>query len=229
MIPFKKALTSSIGKKYVMGVTGLSLLGFMTTHLLANLTLYWPDPELFNLYPHKLRQWGGVLTLMEFGLGGLFMVHAAMAAWLARDKYEAKGTYANERISKGGNSRFNLASNGMTITGILLFTFVAAHVLHFRFGPVYMTMIDGEPARDLYKLVAESFKDPFVAGLYSVTMLFFGLHVRHGFWSAFQSLGAMKPEWSKQIYALGAAIAFVFTIGFVFIPIWFYFDMPGRL
>lgn len=233
MIPLKKALTSSIGKKYIMAITGLSLVGFMVTHLLANLTLYWPDPVVFNQYPHKLKSFGGLLTIAELGLGGLFATHAAMAIWLWRDKQFSGGKYAAERISKGGNSRFNTSSLGMTVTGLLLLVFLVAHVLHFRFGPAeaagYMTMIDGEPARDLYRLVAEEFKNPVVAGVYALTMLFFGLHVRHGFWSAFQSLGAMKPEWSKGIYAFAAAIAFLFTIGFLFIPVWFYFDMPARI
>jgi succinate dehydrogenase / fumarate reductase, cytochrome b subunit len=233
MIPLKKALTSSTGKKYVMGVTGLSLVGFMVTHLAANLALYWPDPSLFNLYPHKLAQFGALLTVAELGLAGLFAVHAAMAIWLYFDKRSAGGHYASERISKGGNSRFNLASLGMTVSGLFLLVFLVLHVLHFRFGPAiaegYVTMIDGQPARDLYRLVAEEFKNPVVAGLYVVSMLFLGLHLRHGFWSAFQSLGAMKPEWSNKIYAAAAGIAFLFTIGFLFIPIWFYFDMPGRL
>ena len=233
MIPLQKALTSSIGKKYVMAVTGLSLVGFMVTHLLANLTLYWPDPELFNRYPAKLHAWGPLLTVAELGLAGLFAVHASMAMWLGKDKNEAGGKYAGERRGKGGNSRFGPAANGMTITGVLLLVFVVAHVLHFRFGPGvmegYTTLVDGEPARDLYRLVYEQFQDPVVTILYSVTMLFLGLHVRHGFWSAFQSLGAMKPEWSKAIYGLAAAIAFIFTAGFLFIPIWLYFDIPARL
>lgn len=233
MIPLTKALTSSIGKKYVMGVTGLSLVGFMVTHLAANLTLYWPDPAVFNSYPHKLHEWGPLLTVAELGLAGLFSVHAAMAIWLQRDKERAGGDYYAGRPTKGGNSRFNPSSKNMFITGMLLLFFVAAHVLHFRFGPGisagYSTMIDGAQARDLYRLVAEQFQNPYIAATYAIVMLFFGLHVRHGFWSAFQSLGLMKPEWSKAIYAVGAAVAFLFTIGFLFIPIWFYFDMPGRL
>lgn len=233
MIPLKKALMSSIGKKYVMGVTGLSLVGFMVTHLAANLTLYWPDPAVFNSYPAKLHAYGALLTAAELGLGALFATHAAMAFWLWSDKQRAAGDYFAGRPSKGGNSRLNYSSRNMIWTGGLLLAFVIAHVLHFRFGPGiaegYTTLIDGEPARDLYRLVAEQFQDPVIAALYSIVMLFVGLHVRHGFWSAFQSLGAMKPEWSKGIYAIGAGVAFIFTIGFLFIPLWFYFDMPGRL
>jgi len=233
MIPLKKALTSSPGKKYVMAVTGLSLLGFMVTHLLANLTLYWPDPMAFNTYPHKLRQWGPLLTAAELGLAGLFAIHASLAVAIQIDKRGKTATYANGRPSKGGNSRLNMSSSSMIISGLALLAFLAGHVLHFRFGPGmdagYVTMIDGEPARDLYRLVAEQFRNPVVAGIYMVFMVYFGLHVRHGFWSAFQSLGAMKPEWSKAIYAAGMTIAVIFTSGFIFIPIWFYFDMPGRL
>lgn len=227
MIPLKKALTSSIGKKYVMGVTGLSLLGFMVTHLLANLTLY-VGPETFNQYPHELKAMGPLLTVAEIGLLVLFATHIVMAGVLFRDKEASSGKYVASRKTKGGNSRFNLASTKMSITGGVLFLFLLLHVAQFRFAGLwksnfaeYTTTVNGEEAIDLYRLVAETFQSPVWVAVYVVVMLVFGMHIRHGFWSAFQSLGAMKPEWSKQIYAAGAVIAAIFTIGFLFIPIYF--------
>jgi succinate dehydrogenase / fumarate reductase cytochrome b subunit len=135
MIPLKKALTSSIGKKYIMGVTGLSLVGFMVTHLLANLTLYWPDPNLFNQYPAKLHAWGPLLKVAELALGGLFAAHAGMGLLLSEENRRMGGKYAAERTSKGGNSRFGPASINMIITGGVLLVFLVAHIIHFRFGP----------------------------------------------------------------------------------------------
>lgn len=228
MIPLKKALTSSIGKKYVMGVTGLSLLGFMVTHLLANLTLY-VGPEAFNKYPHELKSMGPLLTIAEIGLAVLFLTHIVMAAVLFKDKEAAGGKYGTARSTKGGNSRFNFASTKMSITGGILFVFLLLHVAQFRFANLlksnfaeYTTTVNGEEAVDLYRLVAETFQSPVWVAIYVIVMVVFGMHVRHGFWSAFQSLGAMKPEWSKQIYALGAVVAAIFTIGFLFIPVFFF-------
>ena len=75
---------------------------------------------------------------------------------------------------------------------------------------------------DLYALVDAAFASPGWVAFYVGSMLFLGFHLRHGFWSAFQSLGAMKPEWSKAIYGLGLALAVVLTIGFLGIPIYMY-------
>lgn len=244
MIPIKKALTSSIGKKYVMGVTGLSLIGFMFTHLYGNLFLYWPDPDAFNGYTKSLHDWGAWLTVAEFGLLGLFVTHIAMALWLQKDKIEAtrskQGTnkpltarYFSGFRSKGGPSNFGISSKNMILTGVVLGIFLVLHVLHFRFaifgGADYTTMLHGEQARDLYTLVSEELGKPHIAVLYLGVIGFLGFHIRHGFWSALQSLGAMKPEWSKAIYAVGAGVAFFLFVGFFLIPIWFMFDVPGRL
>ncbi len=243
MIPIKKALTSSLGKKYVMGVTGLSLIGFMFTHLYGNMFLYWPDPDAFNGYTKSLHDWGAWLTIAEFGLLALFGTHMAMALWIQKTKVEAtkdQGTgkpltarYAAKFRSKGGPSHFGISSKNMIFTGIVLGVFVILHVLHFRFaifgGGDYTTMLDGEQARDLYRLVAEDLSKPFIGVLYMGVVAFLGFHVRHGFWSALQSLGAMKPEWSKAIYGVGAGVAFFLFVGFFLIPLWFMLDVPGRL
>lgn len=229
MIPLKKALNSSIGKKYIMGITGLSLVGFMFSHLYGNLFLYWPESTGFNGYTDALHSWGGWLTAAEFGLAALFIIHAAMAFWLQTDKTRAKGRYAESRKTKGGPSHMTIFSRNMFWTGFVLFGFLIVHVLQFRFGPGveagYTTTIgQNAEARDLFRLVVETFQDPVWVVIYMVVMLFLGLHVRHGFWSALQSLGAMKPEWSKAIYAVGAAIALIFVLGFMLIPPWLYFD-----
>ncbi len=235
-----KALLSSVGRKYVMAVSGALLLGFMVTHLAANLLLFLPDSGPFNAYPAKLKALLGPLLIgAEVGLGILFLVHAAFAISLkiranrARPQaYSGSGT--RHVRTKGGNSKSNPASLYMIVSGVVLLVFLIIHIWQFRFGPAeaqgYIHMMpDGTVARDLYRLVVETFQDPLWVGLYCVCMLLFGLHLRHGFWSFFQSLGLMHPKIDKPIYCLGLIVATVMAAGFFFIPIWIYFDLYTKI
>ena len=226
MLPFKKFLFSSIGKKYVMAVSGLALLGFLVTHLAANLTLLTGDPDLINAYGHGLKTTlGPFFYPAEFGLFGLFVVHAIMAFVIhLKDKSDAPGgkhasgfhgmksRYQNQR-GKGGPSKYGLSASNMIISGGVLVAFLIFHIWqirwHSEFGSQLTTTLDGEQVADLYRYCAEAFADWWVVVIYVGTSLFLGLHLRHGFWSWVQSLGAMKPEWSKAIYALAALVAFL--------------------
>ena len=114
----------------------------------------------------------------------------------------------------------------MIFTGSLLLVFIIFHVWTFKFGPGisegYVTIVNEEPARDLYRLVVETFKNPLYVVGYSVVMILLGLHLRHGFWSAFQSLGAIRPSARRTLRLVGSVIALLLTIGFLSIPIYIY-------
>jgi succinate dehydrogenase / fumarate reductase cytochrome b subunit len=84
----------------------------------------------------------------------------------------------------------------------------------------YTTTIDGEEVRDLYRLVIEEFQKPWYTLFYVVCMFLIGFHLRHGFWSAFQSLGVHHPKWSSHIYTLGLLVAVILGLGFIGIPVW---------
>ncbi len=234
MIPIRKALTSSLGKKYIMAITGVGLLGFIVTHLLGNLTLYYPDSVAFNTYAKGLHDLGPLLYIAEVGLAGMFLTHFGMAVWLQQDKQKARyKKYEVAQTTKGGGSRLSFMSNNMFITGVILFVFLIIHILHFKLGiwtEVEKTvMINGEEARDLYWVVQDGFSNPFWVAFYMGVMGILGLHLRHGFWSWIQSLGAMKPEWSDPIHKAGLAFAVAVAAGFFFIPLYFLFDVPGML
>jgi succinate dehydrogenase / fumarate reductase cytochrome b subunit len=234
MIPIKKALTSSLGKKYIMAITGVGLLGFIVMHLLGNLTLYYPDSTIFNTYAKSLHDLGPLLWAAEVGLAAMFGTHFAMAVWLQLDKQQARyKKYEVVQTSKGGNSRFGLASNRMIWTGGVLALFLPLHIMHFKFGlfgsPDETVMINGEEARDLYLVVQDAFAQWPIALSYVAVMLFLGLHLRHGFWSWIQSLGAMKPEWSGPIHKAGLAFGVLIAAGFIGIPFYFLLDVPGML
>lgn len=227
-------LMSSIGKKLLSGLTGLALCGFIVTHLIANLMLL-VGSEPFNYYTHFLSGLGHglFLPIAEIGLLLLFVAHAAVGVgvWLDRRRARPQG---NARTGNaGGPSQKTLSSRTMLITGIVLLVFLVVHVWMFRLGPAqaegYLTTIDGDEARDLYRLVVETFQNPWWVAAYTAVMLLLGVHLRHGFWSAFQSLGANNPKYMPLITAVGVAFAIVMAIGFLLIPILIYalIDPPG--
>lgn len=225
MLTVKKALSSSIGRKYLMAMSGLALVGFIILHLAGNLALYSPDATIFNAYAAKMKAMGPLFYVAEIGLFGLFLFHILLAINLKISHKSARPEkYAVSQTDKG---RGNVSSKNMIITGGILAAFLIFHVIDFRFGPGmeegYTTTIDGEQVRDLYRLVVEEFKELPHVIIYTLTMLFLGFHVRHGFWSAFQSLGAMNPRYEKPVYALGLLIAITASAGFLFIPVYIYF------
>jgi succinate dehydrogenase / fumarate reductase cytochrome b subunit len=216
---------STIGKKILMALTGLALVGFVCVHLVGNLTLYI-GPHAFNLYAHKLMSMGPLVYAAEAILVGLFLIHMISAIavtlgnWKARpDKYSVSG-------EQGHTSRMTVSSKTMIWTGIILIIFTVIHLINFKYGPGleqgYTFDLDGENVRDLYRLVVESFGREIYVIPYVLCMVLLFSHLRHGFWSAFQSLGANHPRYMPLISALGILIAIVVGIGFLVIPVWIY-------
>lgn len=217
---------TTVGRKIITGLTGLGLVGFLIGHLAGNLTLFF-GAEAFNSYAHKLESLGFILYAIEIGLIGVFVFHIFFAiAVTAQNKGARKHKYVESRPA-GKPSRKSISSQTMIYTGLVLALFTLIHIWMFKFGPGiaagYATDLHGTPARDLYKLVVESFKNPWITASYAAVMILLGVHVRHGFWSAFQSLGAYHKRYTPLIYSLGILIAVVFALGFLVLPIYVYF------
>src|SRR5262245_32027998 len=104
MIPLQKALSSSVGKKLVMSISGLALVGFLVEHLLGNLLLYKSDGTEFNLYAEWLESFGRLLTVAEIGLALVFLIHIALAFRVKANNFHARPTRYRESRSKGGQS-----------------------------------------------------------------------------------------------------------------------------
>ena len=227
MISLQKALTSTVGKKILMSVSGLSLVLFVIVHLLGNLTLFKSDGAAFNAYAFALDNLGVIKCIAEIRLVLVFGLHIYTALTLKVKNSSARPVGYRKVQSKGGPSLSNPASRNMIITGSVLLGFLILHIWQFRFGPGveagYVTDVKGETARDLHRLVVETFQNPMFAAIYTGVMFFLGMHLRHGFWSAFQSLGAMNARLTKPVYALGLALAAVLAVGFLLIPVWIYF------
>ncbi|MGK5082076.1 succinate dehydrogenase cytochrome b subunit [Bdellovibrionota bacterium FG-1] len=233
MIPLHQALRSSVGKKLLMALSGLGLVLFSLIHLLGNLSLYKVNGTTFNFYAHTLMGLGGLLVVAEVGLTALFLLHILMGFTLTGKNRTARPIAYQGLRTKGGASYSNLSSRNMIITGGILFAFLILHIWQFRFGPAeaagYVTQANGVEVRDLHRLVYETFRNPFFVFVYMGSMALLGTHLRHGFWSAFQSLGAVNARWLPPIRLLGMVLSFILAFGFFLIPLWIYFDIPGAL
>lgn len=212
MNPFVRFLTSSIGRKYVMAVTGLSLTLFLLVHMAGNLTIYAGN-EAFNEYADLLES-NPLLPLAEAGLAALFLVHVVFAvALIAKNKTSREEGYKAEL----GMGRKTVASTTMWITGPLLLVFLLIHIWDFR---IAKELVD---EYDLAQMVVDRLKSPIGFGIYVVAIALVGLHMWHAFQSAFQTLGVAHPRYRALIKNTGRLITALLVAGFGGIPFYLFF------
>ena len=208
--------SSSIGKKQIMAVTGLLLCGFLLGHLAGNLLILY-SPEAFNRYGHALIT-NPLIYVAEAGLALLFLSHIGLAIRLTIENKVARQNSYVVKIPTGRGA--TLASSTMPITGVIILVFLVFHLINFKFGNYYSVTYEGVVMRDLYRLVMEEFSRPIIVGFYLFSMLAMGLHLSHGFSSAFQSLGINHPKYNCKIKLVGYLFAAAMTIGFSLIPVY---------
>ena len=218
MSSLSRFLSSSVGTKILVALTGLGFAAFLVTHLAANL-LVLVDPHGYNAYSHKLIS-NPLIYIAEAGLVVLFLVHAFKAVMVTLRNREARGRGYAVKKRAGHTSRKSLASSTMIVTGIWLLLFVVIHLKTFKFGPWYDTP-DG--MRDLARLVHEVYAEPFHVVFYILSMVVVGMHLSWGLSSAFQSMGLEHPRYNGLIRGAGLAIAVLMALGFALIPAVIYF------
>ena len=206
-----------------MALSVLGLFVFISVHLLGNLS-FFAGQDAFNSYSHKLTSLGPLLYLVEIGLITVFIFHVLFALLIYRENIQARNVKYKTIKNAGPPSLKTISSRSMFYTGIVIFAFVIIHLKTFKYGPSfedgYIFTNEGGEIRDLYRLVVEIFQKPLYVIVYVSVMIILGYHLRHGFWSAFQSLGIMHPRYTKIIYGLGVALALVIATGFLVLPIY---------
>jgi succinate dehydrogenase / fumarate reductase cytochrome b subunit len=222
----KSVFRSTVGKKIIIALTGFALFLFVVVHLAGNLTLVFGSGASFNAYAHKLISLGPLLYLAEFILAALFIFHFSLAIITTLKNQGARSKNYVLLKSAGRVSKKTLSSTTMIYSGLIIITFTIIHLITFKYGPGisegYVTTIDNEPVRDLFRLVVEAFQNEWYVGWYVFSMLILGVHLRHGFWSALQSLGLNNPSSSRFIYNMGLVVAGILAFGFLFIPLYVY-------
>ena len=204
----KQTLWSSIGKKLMMALTGLAFCTFLAGHLAGNLTIYGGQ-NAFNAYAKHLHSLGPLLTLAEWGLVFLAVIHIFTGLTLFYQNTIARGSrYA---VNKKGGGR-TIGSATMPYTGVLLLVFIIVHLINFHFVDKSNTTI--------FQIVSETFTNPLWVIIYVVAMIAAAVHVSHGFWRAFQSFGANHPKYMPIIMVLSILFSLAIALGFGLLPLY---------
>jgi succinate dehydrogenase cytochrome b subunit len=218
-MPSRSVLSSSVGTKLVIAVTGLALVLYLILHLAGNLLVFL-GPKTFNDYSHTLIS-NPLIVPVEIGLLAIFLLHIFKTVKMYIDNQRARPAKYEVKRMAGHTSRKSVASTTMIWTGLVALAFVVIHLKQFKFGALYE--VDGSGVRDLYRLEIELFRNPATVALYVLAMLLIGFHLRHGISSALQSLGVDHPRHERRILAAGTILAIVIAGGLGFIPVVVYF------
>jgi succinate dehydrogenase / fumarate reductase cytochrome b subunit len=204
----KQTLWSSIGKKLMMAITGLSFCAFLLGHLAGNLTIY-AGQEAFNSYAAHLHSLGPLITAAELGLLVCAVIHIVTGLTLFYQNTTARGgRYA---VNKKGGGR-TIGSATMPYSGVLLLVFVVVHLINFHFVDKSNTTI--------FQIVSEKFANPLWAFIYVAAMIVAAVHVSHGFWSAFQTIGANHPKYMPAVMVFSILFSLAIGVGFGLLPIY---------
>lgn len=215
-------LTSSVGRKVLMALTGLLLIGFLIVHMSGNLLIF-SSAEAFNEYSHKLIS-NPLIYVAELALLVLFVAHFVSGILVTLNNRAARPEPYVRQEAAGHTSHKSVSSATMIWTGIVVLVFVPLHIYTFKFGTYYASATDPK-VRDLYRLVIEDFQSPLLVAWYVVAMVLVGFHLWHGFGSAFESLGM---AYRTPLRRFGQLLAVVLAGGFLIIPVVIYM-MGGKL
>jgi succinate dehydrogenase / fumarate reductase, cytochrome b subunit len=220
-------LTSSIGRKLTMSLTGLFMILFLIVHLIGNLQLLKSDGgEAFNKYAYFMTHFP-LIKIISYGLYFFIIVHTIQGLMLWRANRAAKGTtYA---VSPSVPT-VTWASKNMALLGTMIFAFLLIHMGDFWWKmhndqlptQIYANFNDGKAVADLYARCKAAFSEPLIAVFYIIGQIVLSFHLWHGFQSAFQTLGVNHPKYSPAIKFVGRAFSIVVPALFALIPIWMY-------
>jgi succinate dehydrogenase / fumarate reductase cytochrome b subunit len=219
-----RLFSTSIGRKLVLAVTGLMLLGFLMAHMLGNMSLF-QSAESLNAYADWL-QGHPLLWVMRLGLALVFVIHVYVAIELARENRAARPT----RYAASQHFQTSWASRYMVFSGLLVLSFVVFHVLHFTFGAVAsegFSAVDSSGRHDVFSMIVSNFRNPWICGGYIVAMNLIGFHLFHGTRSLFQTVGVNHDSYNGSIRVVNLALVAIFVIGNCSIPILVYTGVIG--
>ncbi len=207
-------LTSGIGKKVVMSLTGLFLIIFLIVHLIGNLQLLAGDGgKAFNNYAAFMTS-NPIIKTVSYGLYTGILLHAFLGLAIAMKNRQAKG----RKYTGGQRAKVTWASKNMALLGILILAFILIHM-----GDFWWAMHNTE-GLNLYDKVASSFSNPIIVGGYVLGMAILSFHLWHGFSSAFQTLGINNSKYNPLISFLGKAYSLIVPLVYALIPIYFYIN-----
>lgn len=201
---------TTVGKKAAMAVSGVVLFGFVLAHMAGNLQIY-EGPQKLNAYAKLLRSvpellWGARIVLLA-----MVVIHIASSVQLALSNKRARpvGYVKKETLQA------NYATRTMYWSGPIVLCFIVYHLLHLTFGAVHLPFQEG----DVYANVVSGFHVVPVSVFYIVSMVLLGMHLNHGLWSLFQSLGLFHPRFTPLIRTVARLLSLLIVVGNISIPI----------
>ena len=219
---------SSIGKKFLVALTGLFLTFFLIIHLSGNLQLLLPESMgarlQFNEYTEFMTSFVFIKVASYITYISI-LLHAVLGLIFSVQKNKVRPQAYQYAGKHGQNSAW--ASRNMGVLGTLVLAFIILHLANFwyqyKFGTVpYQTLENGEKIKDMYEVVMTTFQNPIYVALYVLSMLAIGFHLWHGVQSGFQTLGMNHEKYTPMIKAVGAFVAVVIPALFAIIPITIY-------
>ena len=201
---------ASVGRKLVAAATGFLLIAFLIGHLFGNMKVF-QGPESLNGYAAFL-QGHPLVWVFRAGLVTVFVLHIWATLSLARENRAARPVpYRRYRPQAA-----TFMSRSMAVSGILILVFVIYHLLHFTFGviaPGGTAFAEAHDRLDVYSMVVQSFRNPWISFSYVAAMLILGLHLIHGAASAFQTFGVRHESYDGLIRGFSLAVVALLALG----------------
>ena len=200
---------TSVGKKAVMAVTGFMIFGWVTAHMLGNLQIFL-GPEKLNRYAEFLASLGGILWVARGVMALAVLLHIIAATQVTLQSWAARPV--KYKVQRFRDTSY--AARTMWIGGPLIGLFITYHLMHLTLGSLHPGFTD-----NVYNNVVFGFQVPWTAAVYIAAMIVLGLHLSHGLWSMFQSLGLSRPDWDGKRKAFAVIFGLLIACGNISIPV----------
>ena len=218
---FTKLFESSLGKKYLMAVSGFILFLFVVGHMVGNLQVFL-GPEAINRYGHFLQSNLEVIWPARLVLLAMVGLHIWSATRISLENKAARPEAYGQYRPVGSS----LASRTMVVSGSIIFIFIIYHLLHYtaevRYlngtGQDFSAFIDSEHRHDIFKMMVVGFNNPLVSAFYILGIGLLSLHLSHGASSMFQSLGWKNDAYRPCLDNLARGLAVIIFLGYTSIP-----------
>lgn len=219
---FLKLLSSSIGRKLLMALTGLFLILFLVIHLIGNLQLLKDDGgEAFNVYAQFMTTNPLIITISYVNYTCI-LIHVIWAIILTNRNRKARGSQGYAVVDNSSP----WTSRNMGILGTFIFIFLVIHLRGFwyemHWGGIPTANYNGVEVKNLYATVDAAYSQAWYVGIYLFSMLILAFHLWHGFASSFQTLGLNHKKYNPVIAFVGKAFAIIVPALFALIPIWMF-------
>lgn len=211
-------LNSSIGRKFIMALSGCALILFLLFHMSMNLVLVFSTEAYDMICDFLGTNWYAIVA--SIGLAALFIVHILYATMLTLQNKKARG---NDKYASSNLTDVSWTSKNMFVLGIVVLAFLVLHLYDFWYKMQFSELFHLAGAEPHGSVIAvELFKNPIHVAIYLIGIIAVWFHLSHGFWSMFQSVGINNRIWLPRFKCIGNVVAAIICLGFAAVPIFFF-------